>query len=353
MDLDGSWQDNWIGYPSAGVPGQDGRYDTWDASGMAPEIYCSRMKTSNTTIGAEGELLQAYLDRNHEWRTIGDSLPLQALCYVDNDWAVWGAEFRDAMMRLYPVVELVNDTLQTCGTDYETSRLPAVYQWISPFVHSSPLLHQWNPGPDTRWDEVHLIDPPARFYNLFACSNSRFTTPRNMGSMYVFGTTHGLASVGSTKTGSMLSFEPFYQALGDGGSLGQAFVAWWQYIIGGGFTASEMSWHMGMVLIGDPTLVPVSLITGVEGDEPSPGAGFFTILGNPCSGTLRVSVLEGAGGEIRVLDTAGRVVVERMTSPGEVSLDLDGLPSGVYILLMQDPRSDGTGTVQAGRFTLL
>lgn len=56
MDLDGLWQDLWIGYPSAGIPGSDGKYDTWDTSGMAPEIYCARIITSKTTLGAEDSL---------------------------------------------------------------------------------------------------------------------------------------------------------------------------------------------------------------------------------------------------------------------------------------------------------
>ncbi len=349
MDLDGVWQDLWIGYPSAGIPGQDGKYDTWTTSGMGPEIYCARIVTSKTTIGNEGELLQAYLDRNHAWRTAGDPLPFQALCYVDNDWAVWGAEFRDAMMRLYPVVELINDLEQTCGTDYEENRLPAVYQWISPFVHSGPTMHQWNPGPDTYWNEVYAIDPPARFYNLFACSNSRFTTPRNMGSMYVFGTSSGLASVGSTKTGSMLTFEPFYQTLGGGGNLGQAFEDWWSAIISNGFTPSEMSWHLGMVLLGDPTLVPASPMLGLPGTPPQPPAG-PSFVENPCSGSVRIVLTGGSETGVRILDASGRIVAELTDVSGgtTVEIDLRGLPAGVYTAVTASPEG-----AACGRFALL
>ncbi|MDM7992637.1 MAG: hypothetical protein QUS11_04930 [Candidatus Fermentibacter sp.] len=350
MDLDGLWEDLWIGYPSAGIPGSDGKYDTWDTSGMAPEIYCARIITSKTTIGAEDSLLQAYLDRNHEWRTAGDPLPFQALCYVDNDWAVWGGEFRDAMMQLYPVVELINDEEQTCGTDYEENRLPVVYEWISPFVHSGPTFHQWNPGPETYWNEVTAIDPPARFYNLFACSNSRFTTPRNMGSIYVFGTTHGLASVGSTKTGSMLSFEPFYATLGAGGNLGQAFRDWWTFINSGGFTPYEMSWHLGMVLIGDPTLVPASPMLGVPGGDPGYAVPSMSFVENPCRGSVAI-LLPGSGEAlVRVFDPSGRLVASRTVTRGggPVEIDMPGMPRGVYTAV-----SSSEGGSVSGRFALL
>lgn len=337
MDLDGLWEDRWIGYPSAGRPGQDGKYDTWGTSGLAPEIYCARIMPSK--IGAEVSLLQAYLDRNHLWRTEGDPLPFQTLCYVDDDWVPFSAEFRDAMRRLYPLVELVSDPQQTCGTDYKENRLTAVYQWISPFVHSSPLLHQWSPGPDTYWKEVKAIDPQARFYNLFACSNCRFTTPNNMGSIYVLGTSYGLAAVGSTKTGSMLRFEPFYQTLGEGGCLGEAYFDWWTAITAGGFSSYEMSWHLGMVMIGDPTLVPAAPMLGLPDDWiASPEPAVMTILENPCVSSVRVGLADGASG-VRILDASGRVVASNPAARGgdTVEFDMRGLPSGIYTAVTESP----------------
>jgi hypothetical protein len=332
MDLDGGWEDRWTGPPSAQNPGADGIYDSFTGNALDPEIYCGRIQTSQLSVGSEGALLQAYLERDHIWRTAGDPPPYTSLCYVDDDWAVWGPEFQAAMQLLYPSVELVDDLKATCGTDYETVRLPFGYQWISPFVHSSPLLHQWNPGPDTYWYEVAAIDPPSRFYNLFACSNARFTTPRNMGCIYAFATSTGLASVGSTKTGSMLSFEPFYGPMGQGANLGEGFENWWDSIISGGFTASEMSWHLGMVVLGDPTLIPGYQVLGIPGSgEPGDGAR-LAVLSNPSTGS--VSLQAPFGGELAVYDLSGRERFETGAIAGQNTLDLSGLPAGVYTVVL-------------------
>ncbi len=349
MDLDGTWGDEWVGYPSQGNPGSDGRYDTWSGD-LDPEIYCARIKTSNLTIGTEAGLIQAYLDRNHTWRTWGDPGSHQALCYVDDDWSSWGVQYANAMRKLYPDVELVNQVDSTCGTDYEEDRLTGDYVWISPYVHSSPLLHQWSPGPETMWNEVYAINPGTRFYNLFACSNCRFTTPRNMGSVYTFATDHGLAAVGSTKSGSMLEFDKFYTPLGQSETLGEAYFQWWTFITtAGGFTPYEMSWHMGMVLIGDPTLRPCAELYGIPGQEEGAGgpAGILGLVSNPARGVLEVDLLSPCVLEVR--DAAGRLVASREVSgAGRLEVDMSGLPPGCYSCTA----SSGPAVV-SGRFVLL
>ena len=88
MDLDGVWEDNWIGYPGIGTAGQDSVYDGWSGD-LFPEIYTGRIVTSVLPLGDEYELIEAYLTRLHEWRVNGDPAP-NALCYVDDDWAAWG-----------------------------------------------------------------------------------------------------------------------------------------------------------------------------------------------------------------------------------------------------------------------
>ncbi len=336
MDLDGIWEDLWIGYPSQGNPGQDNKYDTWSEE-LDPEIYIGRMRPSSiSSVGDPIEMLQTYLQRNHEWRLNGDPEPLNTLCYVDDDWAVWGPTYQSAMQCLYPNVELVNDTLETNGTDYRDNRLPGDYIWISPFVHSGPTLHAWVPGPSTLWSDLVPAYPPSRFYNLFACSNSRFTTPRNMGTIYAIATSGGLASIGSTKTGSMLQFFHFYLPLGQGSSIGEGFAQWWDHIAFNGISQEEMMWHFGMALIGDPTLMPAMHMLGIEGGAPFPAAvPAFDLSPNPAGNTamLNATGLEGQPASIRIFDTSGRLVHETvMPASGILALDLTGLETGVYLV---------------------
>jgi hypothetical protein len=340
MDLDGLWEDLWVGYPSQSNPGQDGIYDTWSGD-LTPEIYVGRIKTDNLGgVGDPTDLLCDYLERNHTWRDEGDTLPGCGLCYVDDDWAYWGPSYQSAMQELYSNTELINDESQTNGTDYEQNRLQGnYYTWISPYVHSSSQLHQWSPGPSTYWYEVRDIDPQARFYNLFACSNCRFTDANHMGGVYTFGTTAGLASVGSTKSGSMLGFIEFYAPLGDGDNMGEAYQDWWEYVATGGITPYEASWHLGMVLLGDPTLIPSSHVPviGTETMELGPPLE-IQALPNPCRSSVRLAVSRPVEGSVQVFDTSGRAVGEQDCTDGNVLLDLAGLPSGVYLARLRTAR---------------
>jgi hypothetical protein len=348
MDLDGEWQDLWIGYPSAGNPGQDGFYDTWSGE-LGPEIWAARIRVDNlSNLGDPVEMLQEYLERNHTWRLNGDPEPVRALCYVDDDWSWWGSQYQAAMELLYEDVELFDTDSLTSGPDYEENRLPDTYVWISPYVHSGPWVHQWSPGPSTFWDEILPIGPSARFYNLFACSNCRFTTMRYMGGVYAFATETGLAAVGSTKSGAMLHFDEFYGPLGGNATLGEAYRLWWDFIAADGLSQSEKTWHLGMVLLGDPTLAPSKFLTGVEDGPTASGRPTLAVAPNPAAATVTVFAGREASGTLRLYDAAGRAVASTEIS-GTAELGLVGLARGVYTAVAE--WSDGTRA--ACRLTVL
>ncbi|RKZ05977.1 hypothetical protein DRQ25_14950, partial [Candidatus Fermentibacteria bacterium] len=332
MDLDGTWQDLWVGYPSGGNLGTDGIYDTFSGS-LNPEIYTGRIKTDNLDdLGDPIEMLNDYIKRTHEWRMNGGSDTLTALCYVDDAWAVSGESYRSAMQLLYPNTILVNDYSATNGDDYIDNRLPDTYVWISPFVHSSPTVHYWEQGSYTTWDEIVPANPQAHFYNLFACSNSRFTR-KCMGSIYAFATSTGLASIGSTKTGSMLRFLQFYNPMGQGSSIGEAFMSWWDYIANGGLTSYEQSWHLGMVLLGDPTLVPAMHLLGIDeqsGEDHVTTS--LTVAQNPCQSSMLVLTFgEAEYGTVELYDTAGRIVASGTLVNSSCTLSLSSIGTGYYV----------------------
>ena len=334
MDLDGTWEVLWVGYPSSGNPGSDGKYDTFSGS-LEPEIYTGRIKMDNlTSLGDPIEMLNAYIERNHVWRLNGGPDPLTALCYVDDDWAGWGSSYRNAMQQLYPNTILVNDYNGTNGTDYLETRLPDTYVWISPYVHSGPNTHYWAQGPTTNWDEIVPANPQAHFYNLFACSNSRFTTSRSMGAVYAFCTSTGLASVGSTKTGSMLNFSFFYSPMGQGASIGEAYMDWWEYVAINGLSSYEKSWHLGMVLLGDPTLLPAMHLLGIEddeSDETEPQSG-LVIAQNPCQSQLILTYAEVEQGTVELYDTSGRLVASGTLEDSSCTMSVSSIGTGFYIV---------------------
>ena len=75
-------------------------------------------------------------------------------------------------------------------------------------------------------ETIQEIDPPVLFYNLFSCGPGRFTDENYLAGSYIFNTTYGLAVVASSKSGSMLNFEDFTESIGNGLSIGEAFLTW-------------------------------------------------------------------------------------------------------------------------------
>jgi len=248
MDMDGVFGD----------ADTDGLFDSHTGN-VTPEIWFGRLTASTMTMGGaqEDELIINYFNKNHMYRTGQMPLVNRALVYIDDDWYDWSVYWDEDVGEAYSDRTLINDQWTTWGTDYE-DRLDDNYEFIQLCAHSSPYTHAFkNPNEDWNYtsnDEIKAKDPVGYFYNLFACSNSRYVAYDNMGGWYIFCDSYGLASVGSTKTGSMLEFDLFYWPLSQGRSIGEAFFDWFYDIGGFGYDEYALCWHYGMTLQGDPTL---------------------------------------------------------------------------------------------------
>jgi hypothetical protein len=102
--------------------------------------------------------------------------------------------------------------------------------------------------------DIETIDPAGFLYNLFACGPGRYTESNYLAGKYTFAETYGLTTIGSSKSGSMLYFEDFYEQLGDNLCVGEALKEWFRKQGQDGFYNWEVCWYYGLVLIGDPTL---------------------------------------------------------------------------------------------------
>ncbi|MEW6069515.1 MAG: hypothetical protein AB1485_02770 [Candidatus Thermoplasmatota archaeon] len=254
MDLNGSWIEG------EGTIADPFRNHTGD---VAPEIWIGRLYAS--TAGATDEIsaLKNYFYKDHQYRLANLSLEKRALVYVDDDWVPWSEQWSNDMEPLYPAANrtLVNDTEITNATDYK-ARLTYNYEWISLFAHSGDWYH----GLETSagWTYVYntditTIDPKTSFYNLFYCLAANYSYGADngyLGGHYIFNNTYGLVAVGSTKTGSMLQFQDFYNPLGQNKTIGNAFKEW--FVLNGetGAGADSRLWFYGMTILGDPTLTP-------------------------------------------------------------------------------------------------
>lgn len=167
---------------------------------------------------------------------------------------------------------------------------------IQPSVGDAAPIGPWEPGAaggypfdlggvydQGAWvlsQDVQERDPPVLFYNLFACGPGRFTDANYLAGAYIFNTTHGLITVASAKSGSMLNFQDFTNPLGEGETIGGSYFEW--FLAQSPFETWEREWYYGMVLNGDPTLRPI-----VRGDLNRDGAV------NPADIPLLVEVLLG------------------------------------------------------------
>ncbi len=250
-DIDGAWEDT----------DNNGIYDYHEGD-KHPEIGIGRIIASNMSFlgSSEAELVNSYFQRNHLYRNGFLQNPDIALAYIDDDWAYWGPEYQEAMQFVYPETELVNDINQTTAEDYRTNRLTADYEFIQVHVHSGPDAHYFYENNGNNYNtvtnyQISYLNPTSYFYNLFACSNSRFTENNNMGGMYLLGNDYCLGTIGSTKTGSMLWFEDFYEPLSLDENLGEALRQWWEVSVDvGDDWMWQRAWFYGMAIQGDPSL---------------------------------------------------------------------------------------------------
>lgn len=248
MDLTGTWND----------PDNDGKFSE-HPSGVKPEIWVGRLWTP-ASGGNDANLINNYFSRNHRFRKGLFGYSNRALAYVDDDWTGFDDCAFDLM---FPAanIEVLKDPTTTDGDRYK-AEINQHRAWAQVCAHSSPGGHSFKIPGTSEWvpnSYLRDVNPPnAYFYNLFACSNARFTQPDYMAGWYIFDKSggsicNGLAAVGSTKTGAMLAFENFYGPMGSGRTIGEAFVDWWN-ALGSTHELDERRWFYGMTLLGDPTL---------------------------------------------------------------------------------------------------
>lgn len=249
MDMDGNWAD----------VDDDGQYDSHTnlTGTTAPEVFTGRIDASRVP-GLEIEILKNYFDKVHRfWR---GEMPrtYRGLTYTDHDWA-GGNSFRHSMGRAYEDYEALYWP-DVDRNDYMDNRvLNDSYEFIQLACHSGSGAHYFHDNGSVSSAQIRAAPPRSLFYNLFCCSGARFTNNNCLGYAYTMNTgTDSLISIGSTKTGSMLAFDDFYEPLGEGYSFGGAFREWFERQAPysntpGGY--NEMSWYYGMAVLGDPTLV--------------------------------------------------------------------------------------------------
>ena len=309
MDLDGTWLDT--------MTTGNGKYDGHEGA-VLPEIYIGRL--TPTGIGTDTVVLKNYFRKDNAFRRDTLFLHPEALVFVDNDWIPWGPLWAQDVSLLYPDTLDFWDAETTRATVYR-AKINTSRAWVSVFVHSSSSLHQFIYNNGGSYDYYYASEygsqnPPVNFYNHFACSFSRYTDNGYGGGQSIFNQGYGLGEVGSTKTGSMLEFQYFYQPLSEGKNLGEAFKDWFSYIISDGVTFDELCWHYGMTLLSDPFLKPTGHAGAVaENDRTQNRKSALVVRENPVPNRLhlQLNVTQPTRVSVALYDIQGRIVREVLT----------------------------------------
>jgi len=255
-DLDGTWIDT---NPSDGV------YDSHSSTtgtDIFPEIFIGRIDPTCLTWGTSvADHINTYLARIHDYRTGGVTRNRRALFYIDDDWEPWAVSWSSDAAPAYSTRMLVSTpTTTTTATDWLNNRITQNYQWGHLCAHSSPTTHYFGPegsGEGTvSSSQVHAAPPSFNFYNLFCCSGAKWTFADDLGVTYTFSGSYSLASIGSSKTGSMMNNAEFYGPLGQNATLGESLRDWFSASLTPSNDAGEwyLEWYYGMNIIGDPLL---------------------------------------------------------------------------------------------------
>lgn len=345
-DLDGEWGDDSVfaGYHSPMAAGTDGIYDSHTGSYDA-EIWVSRIDASNIWLQDANTLYHSYFDRIHSYRQGELVLPSRGLFFIDHDWR---DGFYDSQMALVcNEHDEIRDTMITDADNYELE-ISEDGLYVTVCAHSSPEAHYFHKANDIYPDmfrnwEISQVKPKYGFYNLFACSNCRWVETNCMGSVYPF-FGNGLASVGSSKTGSMLFFQFFNIPLSNEKTWGEAMRLWtnqWMAIHGDSTWAR--SWFMGMCVLGDGALSmgdqnPIAVEEQIPDARPS--VEIAPIVGPEAS--LRITLPAGvasAGAHVRLeaFDATGRLADiiydgAMASSSRSYTWDTGSLAPGVYFV---------------------
>ena len=246
MDLDGVW--------GGGTGESSSPFETHSGNRNA-EIWLGRILSPDNA--REIELIRNYFRKIHKYRLGGyfDISPGN-LIFIDDDWQGGQCDPRISEARILysdSQIDLVCDSTTTAQRYREKILEP--FEFVTVFAHSNWRYHSFFIGNDT-WEnfwahEIPAIIPKNLFYNLYACSNARYTEPGYMAGWYIFQPDYGLVAVGSTKIGGFVSYDKgYYPNLRDGNNFGTAFKAWFNEL---GLTDPDGLY--GMTLMGDPTLV--------------------------------------------------------------------------------------------------
>ncbi len=230
----------------------DTSWDDRDGDGTFDSHGTIFMSVPVSRLTGSTEELIGYFHKIHLYRTGVLTFEDRAVLFKDDDWSDYRRGSFFGAERIAGEVFLVENLPQSTYQLYEEAllgRSKYLYQWI----HANPSALYVQEGTDYTPYRYYAIDREGvdvGFLNLFNCQAARYTQP-NLAMSYLSRTDTSLAVTGSTKKGG--NFEPleFHRVLSLGRSWAEAFRQWYNKV-----GVHDDMWYLGMVIFGDPALIP-------------------------------------------------------------------------------------------------
>ncbi len=250
------------------------------AGDVEPEIYVARLSASPLTelVGAnEAQILNAYFERVHAYRIGEATYADRGAAFADADWA--NTEWGRTMGLLYEDVVSLYDLADTTPAAYLGLLSQDVESFIGAVHSGADFLQFWAEPRYVGWEgnltsaDLLAASPRPGFYNMFNCSAGDFSQAKFLLGAMAVGSDRGMQGVSSAKPGgiAMGDNDTYYGPMAAGMSAGEAFRSFLQTHVGSTDNPAEsglIAWLNGLVMQGDPTLVPATM-----GDGPASIAG--------------------------------------------------------------------------------
>lgn len=218
-----------------------------------PEIWVSRLTASVLTKNAnktEPQIVNAYLARVAKRMCGQDNQPRNyVIAGMAWEWPglqgenIGDLDYETSAITTYKSSADNATSNNACGDGWE-KEIVAGREYGYVYSHSGPTSHSIG----FSITDIYSKQTNCRFYNCYACSNGKYDAANMVGAYAT--DDNGLIAIGSSKTGSMLGYKSYNQALGKTRtSFGEAFKIW--------FTTqglSDIKWYYGMNLQGVGTL---------------------------------------------------------------------------------------------------
>jgi len=268
-DLDAQWLDT-NPFPDA----QSGVFDGYTPGAHpGPEIIIGRIDPTNMSPLGEANTIQRisdYLDKLHTFYNGTMPRPYKGLGYMKVNW--------DTSIRLaYPDCETYSPAY-TNGPDYLSRLASPSYEFVHLSVHGAPHAHDFDCRTDSvTSQQIKAVPPKPLFYDLGSCQVSDYTFRDCVSNSYIYNTSPtSLVVIGPSKVSFELLGEPFYRAIANHESIGQAFV---DNSVDTATSNPQLfqTGHLGHMIHGDPFAIPFPVIhVTPSGDDADDGCTWAT-----------------------------------------------------------------------------